>query len=195
MQFNEPVFRALSTGIKAKVAAYFLSAPPKMSERETARVLGMSHMSVNRAVNELYALNFLKAARAGRVNLWELNKGSYSHKVIAQLLSTAPDALLPRNALIKTLEAGLKKSGAVSAYMFGSVAKGSEEAGSDIDILIIAGVENDRIRLEKHLSALEEECVRLYGNTLSAIVMTKKELENQRNKAAVKEALKGIKIL
>jgi predicted nucleotidyltransferase len=195
MLFHETVFKALSTRLKAVIAAHFLSSPPKMSEREIAAELKISHMSVNRAVNELFAMNFLKVTRAGRVNLWELNEASFSHRVIKNVLLENKEAIQPLDSLLKTLKNGLKNSVAVKAVLFGSVSRGEEAPGSDIDLLVAVKAERDKKEMEQQLEKLGMDCIVLYGNPLSPIVLTEKEFRQSRNRGAIKEAEKGIKIM
>jgi predicted nucleotidyltransferase len=195
MIFKEPVLKALSTEKKARIVEYFLSDPPRMSEREIAQGLNISHMTVNRSVNELFAMNFLKVARAGRVNLWELNEGSFSHKVLRKALAGDGSAAHPQKELIKTLQNGLKGSRAIKVMFYGSIQKGTENPGSDVDLLIVAGDEKAKKQLDAALTKLEKECLRLYGNPLSAIVLTKEEYKKSRGQRAIKDAEKGIKII
>jgi predicted nucleotidyltransferase len=104
-------------------------------------------------------------------------------------------ALQPLESLVKTLKDGLKAGGAEKALLYGSIAKGTENPDSDIDLLIVAGDEKGKKQLEPHLAGLEKQCLKLYGNPLSAVVLTEKEYEAGKNKQVIKDAEKGIKII
>jgi len=192
MRFNEPLFKAVTTRIKAGVAMHFLRGAPKMSEREIARELKVSHMSVNRAVKELFDINFLKVSRAGNINLWELNKGSYSERALSAVLMDGVNAVNPLEELKKVLSQGLKGSGAGRAVLYGSIAKGKERPGSDIDLLLVV---DDRDAAEKAVERLEMECIKKFGNPLSAHILSEKEYEEKKGLAVIKDADTGIVII
>ena len=195
MVFNESVLKVISTGIKARVAEFFLSNPPKMSEREIARQLKTSHMSVNRAINELFGVNFLKVVRAGNVNLWELNTDSYAYDIISAVMNKMPGAADPLKELKKTIKDGLKNSQIITAVLYGSVASGMEKPDSDIDLLIVVQDETAVKKIEPALIKLEKNCLKLYGNPLSPYIITQKEFKAKKELPIVKNAMKGIKII
>jgi predicted nucleotidyltransferase len=163
-----------------------------MSEREIARELKVSHMSVNRAVKELFDINFLKVSRAGNINLWELNKGSYSERALSAVLMDGVNAVNPLEELKKVLRQGLKGSGAGRAVLYGSIAKGKERPGSDIDLLLVV---DDRDAAEKAVERLEMECIKKFGNPLSAHILSEKEYEEKKGLAVIKDADTGIVII
>jgi len=195
MVFNESVLKVISTGMKARVAEFFLSNPPKMSEREIARQLKISHMSLNRAVNELFCINFLKATRAGNVNLWELNTGSYSYEIISSVINKMPGAAQPVKDLIKNIKSCLKSDKIITSYLYGSVASGQEKPDSDIDLLIVVKDEEAINEIEPLLERLEKRCLLLYGNPLSPYILTQKEFMAKKGLPVIKNAMKGIKII
>jgi predicted nucleotidyltransferase len=194
MIFNESVLKALSTEIKASIVRHFLSGPPKMSEREIAAELKISHMSVNRAVNELFAMNFLRVSRAGNVNLWEQNEGSFAHAELARMMKEFPGAVRPLEHLKRTLKNGLKSRGVIKAVIYGSISAGREKPGSDIDLLVV--VKDKLVKaIEPAIFKLEKECITLYGNPLSAHILSERDYAARQGLEVIKAAGKGIKII
>jgi len=166
-----------------------------MSEREVAKALKLSHMSVNRAVNELQSINFLRSSRAGNINLWEINESSFSYKMIKKLLIDYYDAVNPLISLKNTIRKALKGYKIQKAVIYGSVAISAEEPGSDIDLLIITGTDKDKKDIEPGIEKLEKECLELYGNPLSPHLLTEKEYNEKRSLAVIKQAEAGIIII
>jgi predicted nucleotidyltransferase len=195
MIFRDSILTALSTRVKVRIVRHFLSGPPKMSEREIAKELKMSHMSVNRAVNELYSMNFLRSSRAGKVNLWEVNEGSFSYETIKKLLSEYGNAMNPLIDLKKTIVTSLKGQVIHKAVLYGSVAKSKETPGSDLDLFIITGSDNDKLYMVPALEKLEKLCISLYGNPLSPYVLTLKEYRERRLLPVIKQAEAGMLII
>ena len=195
MIFRDSILTALSTRVKVRIVRHFLSGPPKMSEREISKELKMSHMSVNRAVNELYSMNFLRSSRAGKVNLWEVNEGSFSYETIKKLLSDHGNAINPLIDLKKTIITALKGQVIHKAVLYGSVSKEKESPGSDLDLFIITGSENDKLYMVPALEKLEKLCISLYGNPLSPYVLTLKEYRERRLLPVIKQAEAGILLM
>lgn len=195
MIFKDSVLKVLSTRVKTRIVRHFLSGPPKMSEREAAKELKVSHMSVNRAVNELQSINFLRSSRAGNVKLWEVNESSFSYKIIKNILSDFPEAENPLLSLKKTILKGLKGYKINKAVLFGSVAGANERPGSDLDLLVVMGSEREKEKLKGAVEKLEIECLELYGNPLSPYLLTLKEYEERSSLPVIKEMKSGIMLI
>ena len=75
-----------------------------------------------------------------------------------------------------------------SVVLFGSYAKGTASKDSDIDILILAKNKAPIFREIKDLYAK-------YGREINVIILTPKELEQQKQKEFVKEIIKNHYIL
>ena len=195
MIFKDSILKVLSTRVKTRIIQHFLSGPPKMSEREVAKALKLSHMSVNRAVNELQSINFLRSSRAGNINLWEINGSSFSYKTIKRLLNGFSDAINPLISLKQTIGKALKGYRIQKAVIYGSVASAAEEPGSDIDLLIITATDKDKKSIGPAIEKLEKECLELYGNPLSPYLLTEKEYNEKRHLAVLKQAETGITII
>jgi predicted nucleotidyltransferase len=195
MIFKDSLFKALSTRVKVRIIRHFLSGPPKMSEREIAKELKISHMSVNRAVNELQAINFLRASRVGKVNLWEINESSFSYITIKSMLNGFSEAVNPILSLKNTIVRELKGYKVKKALLYGSVAKATEEPGSDLDLFIITGSESDKAALKQAVEKLEKKCLEYYGNPLSPYILTTKEYEERKNLPVIKQAEAGLLLI
>jgi predicted nucleotidyltransferase len=194
MIFKDSILKVLSTRVKISIIRHFLSGPPKMSEREIAKALKLSHMSVNRAVNELKSINFLSSSRAGNINLWEVNESSFSYKTIKRLLQDFSDAINPLFFLKKTILKALKGYQVQKVTIYGSIAGATEEPGSDIDLLIVVGSDKEKAAIRPAIEKLEKECLLLFGNPLSPYLMAEKEYRNKRNLPVIKKAESGIMI-
>jgi len=64
--------------IKLKVIEFLLKHEASMSEREIASVLKISHMSVNRTMPELSAMNLVHYIAVGKAHLWKVNRQSFA---------------------------------------------------------------------------------------------------------------------
>jgi len=100
---------------------------------EIVRLAAIGKGSVNRELESLCAAGLLTVARQGNQNHYQANPNSpIFHELKAIIQKTFGVADILKAALAPLLP----KIG--QAFVFGSVAKGSEHAGSDIDLLLVA---------------------------------------------------------
>src|SRR3989338_5794492 len=76
MQFKDFAESLLGSKVKIKILRILLSEETITSERELAKMLGVSHGAVNKAMKDFYELNLVSPLRIGNVNAWQLNKDS-----------------------------------------------------------------------------------------------------------------------
>jgi predicted nucleotidyltransferase len=166
-----------------------------MSEREIASILKVSHMSVNRTLKELAENNMVSFVSAGKAHLWKLNRSSYGFKVISGIIEKIALLEPPLNDLIKTIKRGIPSRLVVRVVLFGSVAKGGENAASDIDLFLVAKDRQAKKELAAAAEELSNKCLDLYGNKLSAYILTQRETFDVKNTNIFQEIEKGIHII
>jgi DNA-binding GntR family transcriptional regulator len=66
MIFHSSPVSFLFSPVKLKIAEFVVQNEFSMSERELSRLLGVSHMSVNRTMRELEAMNAVGKVRVGK---------------------------------------------------------------------------------------------------------------------------------
>ena len=127
----------LFPGYRRRVLGLLLLAPDEaLHGREIARRIGLPSGTVIRELNRLAAAGLLKRERRGNQALYSADRACPVFEEVAGMLrktSGAADviagALAPLSDRIET------------ALIYGSFAKGTAQAGSDIDVLIIGRVE------------------------------------------------------
>lgn len=191
MKFRNFLESALGSGHKVRILKYLLSEGMLASEREIGRLLGISHMSVNRIMKEFQELNLVSQARIGGVNVWKLNKDSWGYSALSALKDIQID---PLQHLKTELSFGAFES-VVEAYIFGSVAEGRELPESDIDLLLIVRDEKAKKELKSYLAEKQENCIKKFGNKLSPYLLTLSEAKKEKNKKLIERArARGIKL-
>jgi len=151
------------------VLAVMLGAPGELlTGREVARRARVSPPRAIEALRDLEAERLCFQRRAGRASLWSLNANHFLAKRLAPL---ADLEAAPKKALIDLLER--RMGGAEEAYLFGSVAQGREEPGSDIDVLLVFASDRARSRWKEGLNDLQDTILALFGNHLEAIAYTR----------------------
>lgn len=195
MKFNVSISEVLKTKTKQKIVKFLLNHNALMSEREIASVLKVSHMSVNRTMRDLKALNFIDMVAAGNSYLWRVNRKSYSYGVLFEMVKNISRIRTPMDDLKLLLLKNLRSIAVKKAVLFGSVAKKKETPDSDIDIFILISNKQSRKKLGLILDKLSKACLDKYGNRLSPYILTKSEMNNKKNLKIIEEVSKGIQII
>ena len=157
-----------------------------MSGRAIAREAGINHQACALALHYLERLGLLQRQGQARTQLIRLNFANYLVKeMILPLLKKERDF---QNQMRREIAKAFKNM-ALAITVFGSVARGQDIPGSDIDVLIVSEGSNKNLALEKatHYSA---EFKRKYGLRLSPIIMT--PLEARKRAKGSEPLLKNI---
>lgn len=164
---------ALFPGAAAAVVGVLIRSEQPLSLRQVGERAGVSHPQVARHVDRLEELGIVTRRVVGRSHLVELT-GAVGALVLRHFSSLdqpvwdhmrATSAVLMPNAL--------------SVTVFGSFARGSARAGSDIDIAIVATDPDDE-SWSTLLDGWVAEVSALAGNPVAEIVLSRKELLARR---------------
>jgi len=195
MKFHVSLWDALNSKTKVKIIKFLINHQAQMSEREIASVLKISHMSVNRTMQELSEFNFVNFVTVGKAHLWRINRESYAFRILSKLMKGVSEIQGPLEDFKRLLLRTLPKTLVKRAVLFGSVAKGAERTNSDIDVFILVKDERGRKKLNPQIEKLSNLCFEVYGNRLALYILTEKELKQRKNLRIVSEVNKGLEIL
>jgi predicted nucleotidyltransferase len=192
MVFHKPILDVLNSKTKQKIIGFLLKHEALMSEREISAVLGVSHMSVNRIMRELAEMNFVHILRAGKANLWRVNKNSYVFHALSCVFQTLSDGQNPFEDLKKTILKNLPLSGVTKVILFGSVAQKTERFNSDIDLYIQVGDKQEEQKVRRATEKLGLICLEKYGNVLSPYILSEGELKGKNRLKLISNIKEGI---
>lgn len=194
MRFHESFSNLLRSGAKLKITEFLLKHEAFMSEREIASILKISHMSVNRTMQELAEMNLVHYTVVGKAHLWKVNRKSFTYNALEQFidnLKTMPD---PLSELKHVIMKHLPKSLIKRAVLFGSIAKNKEKADSDIDLFILVKTSRDQKDLERSIEKLSGECLDVFGNRLAPYILTEKQYKEKQDLDIISSVDKGIQL-
>jgi predicted nucleotidyltransferase len=194
MRFNSSLAGLINTEAKIKVLKYFSHHETPISEREIASLIKEPYTSVNRALKELSSYNIIRFVTVGRAHLWKLNKKSYGFNAILDVIKSKSLLCAPLNDLKTMIAEGIPSNLVQKAILFGSVAHGSEEYDSDIDLFLLVKNDRDKNALEPYIERLSMKCLDLYGNSLSLYILTERSFKEKKNSGILQEIEKGIQI-
>ncbi len=192
MRFRNFPDTALGSKVKVRILMYMLSEGAPTSERELSRILGVSHMAVNKSMKDFHDINLVSPIRIGNVISWKLKKDSYAYHAITNLIYMA------KTPPIEELKVRIREiplfSDLPRVVILGSVAEGREEPDSDIDLLVITRDTKQKETAIKKLSELSEFSIKRYGNRLSLYIITEQESRRPANRKIISSANNGIVI-
>lgn len=194
MKFNISLLDILSSKTKVKIIRFLLTHEASMSEREIASVLKVSHMSINRTMQELFQVNFVNFVNIGKAHLWKVNRKSYAFKTLSGLIKGMYEISSPVDDLKEMLFRNLPKKTIKKAILFGSISKGLEKVDSDIDLLLLVKDKESKDKIEPLLEKLSQFCLESYGNRLSPYLLTEDEMRHKKNLPIITEINKGIPV-
>ncbi|MCK4252501.1 nucleotidyltransferase domain-containing protein [candidate division WOR-3 bacterium] len=194
MKFHISLLDILGSKTRVRIISFLLTHEASMSEREIASILKVSHMSVNRTMRELAELNFVNFVTIGKAHLWRVNHKSYAFRALSELIKGVSGIQEPIEELKKILLKNLPKTLIKRIVLFGSIAKGSERANSDIDIFVLARDRQCKEKLESSIEKLSNICFEMYENRLAPYILTEQELKQKKKLNVISEIKKGIEI-
>ncbi len=133
---------------------------------------GVSKPRTHQALADLVEENLVTRRVAGRAYLYGLVSDSYSAGAIGALFQADRS---PLAELVKLVQKKLEREPVVSAILYGSLVRGEETAGSDIDLYLVVRDEEARKRVEELVTELNGSTSSYFGNRLSALVKTVEE--------------------
>jgi predicted nucleotidyltransferase len=148
-------------------------------------------------IHDLERFGIVKIQPVGRAYQLELNKKSYIlDKIIEPIIKSEKNTFADLLALLKKY---LDTKKIITAVIFGSVVKGQEEIGSDIDLLVVS---NDHDHTVTQIAMATEQIFSIFHGSVSPIIFTEKEFKAKQKESLIRSIIdnhvlicgKGIKI-
>lgn len=175
----------ISSVTRRKILTQFLSHPDeKYYVRQLAVILGVSVGTVHRELIRLLGSGILNSDNVGNLRFFHVNKASPVFKELKQIIFKTEGVQGRLKAELKNLK-GLK-----TAFIYGSFAKGEENAHSDIDLFLLGDISEDE--LIQKISGLEGEFDREINFTIYTVSDFKKEMK--RGGSFLSDVIKNPKI-
>ncbi len=152
--------------------------------RGLGRDAGISSVETSRTIEQLEKFGIVKVQPVGRAHQVSLNDKSYILNKIIKPILTAEEKTVSEILTILTKHLTRKKI--ISAVVFGSVAKGEEKEGSDIDLLVIS---NDFEYAMEAVADASEEIALAFHTKIAPITFTRKEFASKKKDYLVRSIL------
>lgn len=173
MQLTRIVDVALSSPAKVKVLRRLALDTRPRSGRALAREVGMSHARVLHVLDELHENGIVKFERVGRAYAFSLARASLPVGELLLPLFRKEDVLAE---LAASRIASSVRTPTISVSMFGSVAKRSDDAASDLDLVFVVQTKERTNALEAELAGAVADFATSLGVRIGPYVVTPAEL-------------------
>jgi predicted nucleotidyltransferase len=150
------------------LAYYFTNPAARHYVRELARMLAVDPTNLSRELADLERQGLFAFEVRGRQKTYRINRGYPLYEEMRSIIFKTVGVVGKLQSAFKSID-GLKE-----AYLYGSFARNQEDAASDIDILFVGTL--DQERLEESLRKLEKQFRREINYTL----LTPQEFKKRR---------------
>lgn len=165
----------------------FRYAGKRFSVRELAHLSGIAHPPVLRSLADLEGMNLVRKEKHGPANVITLNRKSNLYLPLSALFLWEKEA---KEKLIQRLTVLLPP--VKMAVLFGSVQTGSEEIGSDIDILLVTA---NKRKIQDQLSEVRFKITEEFGNFFSPIVLTEHQFKKAKKRPYALTLARNYKVI
>ena len=169
--FGMTISSALFTDSQSRVWGWIFGQPERAYHlNELRRLTGLGSASLQRELNRLAAAGLVDVQAVGNLRCFQANPNS---PVYAELVALTRKTLGTVPVLREAVQALLP--GLQSAWVYGSVAKQTDTAQSDIDVMLVG----EGLQLSQVLSALEPAEAQL-GRKINPSCYSPQEFERRR---------------
>ena len=172
MRFRNYLDKILGQKTKIKALRYLINHRENVSIRALSQAIRVTPPNLAIILAELKKEGVLTSHEYGRSLVYSLNYGHYLvDQVLLPLFRHEHDVL----GEIKAIVDNKFKFPYESIILFGSMARGDEHPGSDIDLLVVVKNQKDMVMAEEDILNINAHVVKKFGNQLSPYILTKKE--------------------
>ena len=160
MNYSPPDFLGLSKSKarRALITFFFTNPDQEYFSRQLERLSGIFVGNLQKELVKMETANLLESRRLGKLKLYKLNT---RHPLYPELKSVVAKTV----GIEETIRAELSKFESIkTSCIYGSFARGEEQAASDIDLLILGNVEEKP--LLRAIKSLEDKLQREINYTL-----------------------------
>ena len=136
----------LSSALGRIIRFYMARPEERPHQRALQRALSLGSASVQRELDRLQRFGVIAVEQEGNRTTYAVDQDAPEWRALEELARTSGDPVpLVRDALVDV-------RGIQAAFVFGSVARGTQGEDSDVDLLVLEGPDFDRKRFYRQLS-------------------------------------------
>ena len=182
---SKPLERLFGSRTRARLLGWFFSHPGEaFSVRQVASILGDDPSNLSREMARLEDMGILVSFRERNIKRFRVNEGCSFGPELRGLVQKTTGVIAQLKSVLHTV------NGIDFAFVYGSFAKGTENAESDVDLLIVGDIDLDS--LDRLFAGLEKT----FGRTVNYVLFSKHEYEAKKakNDLFIRELSRGERV-
>jgi predicted nucleotidyltransferase len=166
------LIKLFSSKVRIELLNAFYTFPDKeLYLRELVRITGEDYKNISMELHNLETLDLISSRRDGNRKYFHLNQSFFLNDELKSIFYKTKGAV----GLLRETLSGEK--GIKAAFLFGSFASGTENAKSDIDLMVIGSISVDRVL--KALRKPEKSLAREINATVYGVSEMKSRLKQK----------------
>lgn len=187
MKIHKVIESIFGSPAKVRILRALSNSPQPLSGRQVGELSGLTHRGAIQALGSLVELGAVRQRRVGNAYQYSLSKGSiFVDKIITPCIE-AEAGLFDD---LKREIAALFGKDAISIILYGSLVRGEEKKGSDIDVIAVVKDEKKKAVMEGKAESTAPYFNERYNALLSVHCFTVDEFRARKNLTMIKSVIK-----
>jgi len=172
---------------KIRLLRVLLASPQPLSGRQIGELSGLSHRGAILALESLVELGAVRQRRVGKSYQYSMARGNITvEKIIAPCIRAEAELF---DGLKRAITEQFAKN-AVSLALYGSLVRGTEKRGSDIDVLAVVRDARMKAILEEKVASLVPFFHERFNALLSLHCFTLREIRGKKTLPLIQSVMK-----
>lgn len=187
MKIHKVLESIFGSPAKVRILRALSISPQPLSGRQVGELSGLTHRGAIQALESLVELGAVRQRRVGKAYQYSLSKGSiFVEKIITPCIKTEAGLFDD----LKMEIAALFGKDAISVILYGSLVRGEEKKGSDIDVIAVVKDEKKKTETEGKAESAVPYFNERFNGLLSLHCFTIDEFRARKNLTMIKSVIR-----
>lgn len=187
MKIHKVLESIFGSPAKVRILRTLFNSPQPLSGRQVGELSGLTHKGAIQALKSLVELGAVRQRRVGKAYQYSFSKGNiFVEKIITPCIKAEAGLL---DDLKREIAAHFGKD-AISVILYGSLARGEEKKGSDIDVIAVVKDEKKKAEIEGKAESAVPYFNERFNGLLSLHCFTLDEFRARRNLSMIKSVIR-----
>ena len=187
MKIHKVLESIFGSPAKVRILRVLSTSPQPLSGRQVGELSGLTHRGAIQALESLVELGAVRQRRVGKAYQYSLSKGNiFVEKIITPCIKAEAGVF---DDLKREIAAHFEKD-AISIILYGSLVRGEEKKGSDIDVIAVVKDEKKKAEMEGKAESAVPYFNERFNGLLSMHCVTLDEFRARRNLSMIKSVIR-----
>lgn len=187
MKIHKVLESIFGSQAKVNILRVLFNSPQPLSGRQVGELSGLTHRGAIQAMESLVELGVVRQRKVGNAYQYSLSRGNiFVEKIIITCIKTESGLF---DDLKRDIVANFAKD-AISLILYGSLVRGEEKKGSDIDVLAVVKDEKKKAAVEEKMASAVPYFNKRFSGLLSLHCFTLDEIKGKKSLPLIKSVAK-----